>query len=871
MGWAAFGFDFPWMLALLGLLPLLWHLLRLVPPRPRRVRFPALMLLKELATEDRTPATMPPWLLALRLGLLAVLILAAAGPVLDPARTSGGSGALAVVVDNGWASAPDWRARAQALDDLLAQAERDGRAVLLAPTAPAPDGGAMAPPTLLAASQARAQAAQWAPRPWPTDRGAVLAALQTLPDTEIGRAVWLSDGLGGEGAADLARWLQSRAGGLELRRGLSAHLLRLGADLSVQVIRAQTDQAEPLTILGRDAGGVVLVRMPITLAAGTRGAQATLDLPAALRNRLARVEIEGEAGAGAMALVDESARRRVVGLATGAGATGSALLDPLYYLDRALSPHAELRRLDPAQAAAQSDLSVLILADLPLAPGALADRLAARVQEGLVLVRFAGPLMAAAAAKGGVDTDPLLAVPLLGGGRTLGGVMSWSKPQTLAAFAETGPFAGLEPSSEVTVSSQVLAQAGAEQTWASLADGTPLVTGRRLGRGWLVQVHTGANADWSNLALSGLFVDMTRRLVALSQGQPLAAPAALAPIRVLDGFGQLAAPSPAVQPLAADAALGPRQPPGLYGAPEAPFARNLGVLLGDPRPMAALPGVTLAGLEAANRSLSLMPALLVAALLLLLADGAVSLRLAVILLVLAAPQAGAAEPKGIEAALSTRLACLATGDEAVDRDCIAGLAGLSRVVADRSTARLAPPVLVAADSGALAAFPVLYWRMSPRQVPLSPAAAQALGAYMAQGGLLVIDTAGEVDRARLRALLGELAVPPLVAVAPDHVLMRSFYLLKDIPGRWDGTELWVQDMGGRGLDGVSGIVVGANDWVAAWAVDGQGRPLHALVPGTERQRELAYRFGVNLVMYAFTGNYKADQVHLPAIMERLGR
>ena len=71
------------------------------------------------------------------------------------------------------------------------------------------------------------------------------------------------------------------------------------------------------------------------------------------------------------------------------------------------------------------------------------------------------------------------------------------------------------------------------------------------------------------------------------------------------------------------------------------------------------------------------------------------------------------------------------------------------------------------------------------------------------------------------------------------------------------------------FDGVSAVIAGSSDWAGAWAVDGALRPMFAVVPGGERQREQAYRFGVNLVMYVLTGNYKADQVHLPTIMERL--
>ena len=57
---------------------------------------------------------------------------------------------------------------------------------------------------------------------------------------------------------------------------------------------------------------------------------------------------------------------------------------------------------------------------------------------------------------------------------------------------------------------------------------------------------------------------------------------------------------------------------------------------------------------------------------------------------------------------------------------------------------------------------------------------------------------------------------------------------------------------------------------AAWALDEQGYPIYPVVPGGERQREMVFRFGVNLAMYALTGNYKADQVHIPAILRRLG-
>ncbi|TAN61272.1 MAG: DUF4159 domain-containing protein, partial [Magnetospirillum sp.] len=639
----------------------------------------------------------------------------------------------------------------------------------------------------------------------------------------------------------------------------------------------------------------VLARDEVTIEAGKATATAQLVLPVELRNRLVRLDIEGERGAGAVALLDERWRRRSVGIAGGDRTTSAPLLDRLYYVERALAPYADVRRGELSDLLGETAPSVLILADIPLVPGASVDRLAGLVEQGRVLVRFAGPLLAQAAT--GPQGDPLLPVRLRDGGRAMGGVMSWTSPMGLAPFGEGSPFLGLRLPAEVEVKAQVLAEPTldlAGHVWASLADGTPLVTARRQGKGWLVLIHTGANADWSNLALSGLFVDMLRRLVALSQGGGVpAAAAALSPAELLDGFGRLAAPTAAAAAITegmAAAMPGPRHPPGLYGPVEGRIAFNLASRLPPPQALEPPPGAVLTGLEGARREIDLGPALLLAALLLAMADGAVTLwlrggvRRVLPLLPLLLPcgtlPARAGE-MALDAVLATRLACVKTFDAAIDRDCLAGLQGLSAVIAVRSTANLAEPMAVDLERDPVVFFPLLYWRITPQQRQPSAAAVDKLNAYMARGGLIVFDTGDEGQPAagpdtaelnRLRALVQGLVLPPLVPLAPDHVLNRAFYLLKEVPGRWDGTSLWVeQPGGGGGNDGVSPVVLGGNDWVAAWAVDERGRPLHAAVPGGERQREMAYRFGVNLVMYALTGNYKADQVHLPAIMERLGR
>ncbi|MFW6027725.1 MAG: DUF4159 domain-containing protein, partial [bacterium] len=201
------------------------------------------------------------------------------------------------------------------------------------------------------------------------------------------------------------------------------------------------------------------------------------------------------------------------------------------------------------------------------------------------------------------------------------------------------------------------------------------------------------------------------------------------------------------------------------------------------------------------------------------------------------------------------------------------------------------PMAVNVETDELAVFPLLYWRITPGQQPPSPAALQRIDRFMKNGGMILFDTADQEQSApgtvhqtasqrALQAILEKLDVPPLVQVPPDHVLTKAFYILRNrpeewFPGRWAGGTVWVEAArdGDAAVsnDGVSSLVIGSNDWAAAWATDSQGRAVAAVVPGGQRQREFAYRFGVNLVMYTLTGNYKADQVHVPAILERLGQ
>jgi hypothetical protein len=900
-------FTAPWVLLALTALPVLWWLLRVTPPAPRRENFPAIRLLLGLKAREETPARTPWWLLLLRCIAAALIIVGLAGPVLDPGSALPGRGPILLVIDNGWASAPDWPKRVQAANLVLDRAARAGRQVALLATASDDTGGAPTITPVMHVADMRARLAALHPEPWPVDRAAATKALAGW-NSGSGSVVYVADGItDGDAFPQFAQALSDQGQVAELCcETMPVRLLlppqNKADSLIARVVRVPQPTAAAVTVEAQTGDGRTLAETSVSIPASAAAGSSAIVLPPELRNRLTRLAIAGVPSAGSVVLLDEAYRRRPVGLvAANPEAADMPFVGSLYYLQRALAPYAEVRQGGISQLLSR-DISVIVLADDPLPDGPDRDALTKWVEKGGVLVRFAGPRTAAQPLG---ETDPLLPVKLLGGDRQLGGAMSWSKPAGLAPFPPNSPFAGLAiPTdvTDVTVSRQVLAEPSATlvaHTWAALADGTPLVTEATRGQGRIVLFHVTADDDWSNLPLSGLFVDMLRRLVALSAGVKTApGRAVLAPAETLDGYGVLSPPPLAATGLAADkfadTPVSPQHPPGLYGPENERQALNLSTRLAPPEAAPMIAGARVESLASAAPERALGPGLLTIAVALLALDLFISLlmrgllrpalvrRVATVVLavgVLGVASARADLTRIDNPALGTRLGYIVTGDPEVDQISKQGLEGLSEYVNARTAATLHEPDPVVPGKTDLSFYPLLYWSITADAQPLSPEAAAALNDYMNRGGILLIDTRDSGSGAGFAPGTGQalqrvargLVIPPLTPLTIDHVLARTFYLLRDYPGRYDGGSVWVQQGQDRSNDDVSPVIIGGNDWVAAWAVDADGHNPYAVIPGGDRQRTLAYRFGVNLVMYALTGNYKGDQVHVKAILERLGQ
>ncbi|MGB0719093.1 MAG: DUF4159 domain-containing protein [Bdellovibrionales bacterium] len=888
----------PWLLAALAALPALWFLLRLMPPAPKKVFLPSVRFLQGLVPDERTPSKTPWRILLLRIIMAALVIFAFARPVLNPSAQLSTASTIRIVIDNGWSAADIRDTQIETASDIIAQADRAGQSVYISTTAPIAGGDTPATFGPLSAAEAASVIKGLSPLPWPADYNAVLEHINAAD--KVINTLWLSDGLDKDGLSPLAEALQKQ-GSLSIYTPAPENLPlaldfdpKAGRDERFRIIvpDAMPDRY-PLTLHGVDENGRVIGLQDVVVdTKSLTPPSVALDIPETLRGELRQIRIAGRSNAGSVLILGERFARKDVGIVSPLeDGEAKPFIEASYYLTRALEPYADVKT-GPLNDVIAAKPAMLILPDIGAMGAGDLNHLEDWVRSGGLLLRFAGPAMAKA---GG---EPFLTpVGLRSGTRAMDGQLRWENPPKLAPFEEASPFYGLAPHEDITVRQQLLAEPSPDlpqKTWASLDDGTPLITAAPLDRGLLVMVHTTASPDWSDLPLSGVFAQILGRLVKMS-GAPLEATHAemtgtLSPIWVLDGFGRVSDATGSVAAIDAaqlgNTAVTSATPPGLYGRGPVQSALNLGPQINHLQAMPALSGAA-RYVYGNTYERDLMPALLTAALILLLLDWAVMLALstqfrmrrlgrlggrvaAVVLLMVAAPltaQAQDVPPSDFKYADGLYLAYIKSSDPSANVIAQAGLANLAAALTRRTSAEPDGVAALDPETDTLAFFPLIYWPVSPSDPPLSDAALGNVQSFLDHGGTILFDTRNAAGETRfLQNIIGHLNVPALAPAPKDHVLGKSFYLLESFPGLYNGGDVWVETTSAGGRDGVSSVIIGANDWAGAWAQAG-GRDYRAST--SARQNEMAIRFGVNLVMYALTGNYKADQVHVQQILERL--
>lgn len=914
------------VLAALLLLPALWYLLKATPPPPRTLVFPAARFLKDLRSSDQVPHRTPWWLLFIRCLLVACLILALAHPILNPTEQTPSREDIRIVIDNGWSSAQHWEKRIAYAENLVLQASRTNRSVTIVTTAHDPGSKQIYLSEPLSKEQALATLRSLEPRPWSAQDSFVAKFLKDNAPSSPIHSYWLGDGFKRKGFDTLATILQAHGRlsyilpepdslPLILRTPQSLQTQKNSSKAPTNAIGSITvelhgppnfPQNVPIALHIKAHNGQILNHKIVTPNANDFPIPVSFDMPRDVMQRAASIEIASPyQSASSTVLIDENLKVVHIGLITDFESSELASLNkPSHYLQNALGGNNAVSTGSIHQVLEENPSMIVLPDTSALAPQTL-EKLEQWLKDGGLLLRFAGPLMAQ-------TQSFLVPVPLRQSKRVLEGPLTWGTPQSLAEFPEGSPFYGTPVKDIISVRQQVLPDPTRETShmvWAQLQDGTPLITASSLEDGLLVLVHTTATPEWSDLALSGTYITILQKLAKLSAkpSKALSFSHALQPIHVLDGFGNFIDAKKAKPILAKDfVSIVPDQyhPPGLYGESTQTRALNLGGRLTPSKfdYIEKLPANIELLSYGDKKEVDLLPYMLSAAFLLFLLDWILVLFIRAPLRIKRSPQAitpalclamislcmaialspsktSAQNTSDIEKATGLHLAYIETANAFVNQTTQKGLEALSIALQQRTFVEPKGVVALNPETDPLFFYPLIYWPITSDAHQLSYRSLLAIQNYLHHGGTILFDTRDQHNRPKnnnmffatqnvqsLRRTIGSLNIPLLIPISQDHVLTKTFYLMQEFPGKFTGGDIWVEKTSAAGRDGVSSVIIGSHDWASAWAA--QDNITNSPYTSSQ-QRELALRFGINVMMYALTGNYKADQVHLPHILRRM--
>jgi hypothetical protein len=973
-----------WLLPLL-LLPLLWWWLRQRDRQPLMVAFPATRLLLNFV--NLVPRARPPiWRRVLQLLLLASVIVALAQPYWPSRRPPIANQPTLLIIDNSWLAGQHWGSLQQAATTLLDQLPADQPVYVTSTTSlAAPLPSLEQQPTRV--EDAKAMIRRWQPNSWPMDPG-FAEHLKVQPWWhQLGQVWWLTGPMQDQASKNVMGDLEAALPmGGRLRpllvgrqqavltgltpltplasltsstsptdTGVQANAVKPEGWL-VQLNSSGGSQRQELQLLDED--GQLLAQQQVTLVGGAQ----TIPLlaPTPQLAKASQLRLVGQRHPGAVWLLPVGASHTGIGLIGEAASLQSRppLSQAAHYLTQALQPSppvmADVTAL-LAEGGGNPTPAMMLWPEDQILNAEERATLTAWVSRGGVLLRLGvsvdsndgsyGSLSFGdrAQSNNGVITDALLPVRLLAEPRRFGGLLTPQVQQRVQVTANS-PLADLAER-DLAIQQAWLSLPDVEQSsqiWLSLPDGSPLLSARPLGQGWLLLLHVPATPNWSDLPMNALFPQLLQRLAAFAAQQPAVRGMAVMPAhgqslageknaaaalgaglgaekapgsvagkvpektaglmawRQVDGYGRLVPAQSHSQALPLDkpTAVTYHHPPGYYGMagsarPLNPDWQAAGLQMQDgeswltipetnltrPCLLLALALLTLLGLcDAFGRRLRLYSSLYTS-------PPAVSPSKSwrgrfgkkfFVLLALMVPtlmvtnQPLHAQPSVQPASFAEApsLAYVIGNDPRLNRLCDTGLSELIGLMAVRTSLTLGAPVGLDLTKPAVQAvvgrYPMLYWLVPPNDGAVTPALLQGLRRYIALGGLLVIDLGQRGNGLLPAAWADAMALPPLAAMPADHVLTRSFYLLRQLDGQPGLSDPLLLARAAAGME-VAPALLARRNWAAAWSDVSLG-DMQAKGDG-----EMAIRSGINLVIYAFTGQYKADQVHMPAIMQRLGQ
>lgn len=882
-------------------LPIIYFVLKSYPPLPTKYNFSSFFLLREIDMSAVTREKCPIWLLIFRLLLITLLIFFFSKPYLNKNPVAKNYESFVVLSDKGWSIGSIWNDYKKIVENIAFEAEKAKKEVYFYDTTMKIE---QKPIKFNNAKDILLFLDKNTPSPWQTDREnlrSILLKNDYFKNSKVFFIFSKFDSISFEKQKSILTLLRDNVPNLEIIapvRNIKIIKSYKVFENNNQIIieRFGNLDEENLEIRISTEQNLALYRKKFLFEKGKNNIIIEENFPLEVSNLFYKIEVIGSNHAGASYFLDDLSKKKNIGIySEDFNYIEKPLLSPAYYINKALNKEHNIF-LNNLEEILKEKPSVIIFPKSKKLDRKNKKALISWLNNGGLLLKFASN-------RSSYEKDTFFNShdyqPTI---RNIGGDLSWNKILSLKEMNEDNIFKNISLKDDIFLKKQLIFTNFSTKNLkilVALEDETPLISMKKVGRGKVLLFHFTANNDWSNIPMSNIFIEFLSKALLLSQYENKNSMNSLQIDSEINSFGTLEQ-SESLKTFENIYMLKKTKPsqnnlPGIYYNNEIIAALNLaGNLQSQSFREKIYSKYNMKNYYKSN-AFDLSGFILVIVMIMALVDILISSTIknklyflkklknivnTMSLLIILISFTFIYNTYSSEYLKNTFLAYIKSSNEKRNEISKYGLEALKNTLIRRTS--ISPEGVVGLDVNAdtFFYFPFIYWPVDNEIISISENAKNKIKNYLKTGGIILFDIIN-FDRNKsilesksyifVKEFLLSIGIEDLNYIRRDHTLSKSFYLLEKYPGRWDSKVILIDNTDLDLKDGVNSVIIGFNDWVGAWALDDNNYPMFPAVPGGERQREMAFRFGVNIIMYALTGNYKSDQIHSKSILNRMKR
>ncbi len=885
--------------ALFGLLltPIIWIIVKAFPPKPKSYNFSSFFLLEKIDYDAPKNQKTPLWLVVFRIFFFILIVLFFSKPFLKNNNSFGDKKyeKYLIVVDTGWSMAKDWNKYKELVQEISQEAEKNKKKILFFHS------------KLNSYKDVKTFETNYAfrnylenlyPLPLQFKEGSLDKLIQDESLFKNSKIFIISSKFDFHNFNSYYKkfsLIKNNSNNYYYISPLDTILiinsLKVTKDKIIcEVLRLGENNLEQKFFLNiKTVNNEIVYKNKHIMKENENKKIINLSFPTEVFNQIKSIRIVGQNHAGAIYYFDDfSKKKNIAILNDNEFYKESPLLSPVYYIKKSLEAKHNIK-IEKIDNIIKQKFSTIIIPETVIIPNEYNKKLNEWLLEGGTLIRFSGERLVEE------KSNFLPSQGTYSKIRNIEGQLTINNNLFISDFEKDSIFTGLQIPKDITINKQLIFDSYPKQinVLAKLNDNTPLVSMKKLGEGKIILFHIGANNNWSNLPISSLFPDMINRVLLFSKNYNSSDLKNLTLNKEMDGFGNLVLPKKIITFDSFDKlkTLKPstNNPPGKYENNQISIALNLSTNINQQQSEKVYTNILSNYSFKNTKDLSsiilkiILTMFILDILLTIMIKNNVNFSkifakrnnlILIILFFLTLIKLDSVS------ANETFLAYIKIENTKINNISENGLETIRNLLTTRTS--INPKGVIGLDikSDHIYRYPFIYWPLTKNLLSIKKPEIIKIKNYLNNGGIFFFDIIGfsrknlnlkEKKFQEIRNFLNAIGANELSIIPEGHTLTKSFYLLNKFPGKWDNRILFVENSNLQYKDGVSSVILGFNDWAKAWAVDNNNLPLFPVVPGGERQRELSYRFGINIAMYALTGNYKSDQIHSKSILKRLSK